>query len=80
MVGQCGAPRVNPLRLSIRMLPIMLAVLLLKTKVKYFSKNWSPDERHMSSTWKELKAVQLAIGRFTNVGRVALYILTDLTD
>ena len=28
---------------------------------KIFQQNWSPDKREKSSTWRELKAVQLAI-------------------
>ena len=37
-VGRRGQPIANPLRLSIRTLPSTLVVLLLNTKVKYFSK------------------------------------------
>ena len=33
---------------------------------KIFQQNWSSDERKKSSTWRELKAVQLAISSFAH--------------
>ena len=48
----------KPSRLSILTLLSTLVALLLNTKVKYF---WSLDRREKSSTWRELKAVQLAV-------------------
>ena len=44
--------------MSILTLLRALVALLLNTKVKYFC---SPDGREKSSTWRELKAVQLAV-------------------
>ena len=37
---------------------------LSKMKAKFFNQNWSPAERTKSSTWRELKNVELALNSF----------------
>ena len=38
----------------------------VQTKGKLFQQNWSPEESAKSSTWRELKAVELALESFPN--------------
>ena len=38
----------------------------VKNEGKIIQQNWSPNEREQSSTWKELRAVQLAIELFSH--------------